>query len=382
MSMEDDIEGGPSGGSPNLPSTASKPPVKVSSYSSNNNSFLMKVRPYMLSLFGAPASSKGKQPSPKRRSPITYLILLAMITGLVMTVVIFERSMASAETNSWATASHPTMVPTPNTAPSAVVELDHDLNPPVAIVSGNNAAPPVPPPIPQAPAAVPPPPPAAVVPPPPSPPSPPAAQRIASTVTSPPAASPFLRTPYAAYDASRTASILAGMKHTWTGYENVAWGSDEVKPTAGRGNNRWGTMGMTILDSLDVLYLMGMTKEFNHGVEWIEKSLDFKDGSHGGISVFETTIRALGGLISAYEMSQVPSLLASAIDLADGLMPAFQTTSGAAMPHTTLFRGGAGGGMQSTIAEAGTLQLEFGKLSDLTGDMKYVQERTSERSDR
>lgn len=130
-------------------------------------------------------------------------------------------------------------------------------------------------------------------------------------------------------------------------------------------------MGMTILDSLDVLWLMDMSKEFDHGVNWIQTSLDFRDNSHGGISVFETTIRALGGLISAYEMSQNPILLQSAKDLADGLMPAFQTQTGCAMPHTTLFRGGAGQGMSSTIAEAGTLQLEFGKLTDLTGEPKY-----------
>ena len=109
----------------------------------------------------------------------------------------------------------------------------------------------------------------------------------------------------------------------------------------------------------------------SESVSWVRDKLDFKDNSHGSISVFETTIRALGGLISAYEMSGDAVLLRSAVDLADGLMPAFGTSTGCALPHTQLYRGGAGNGFQSTIAEAGTLQVEFGKLSDLTGDSKY-----------
>jgi mannosidase alpha-like ER degradation enhancer 2 len=80
------------------------------------------------------------------------------------------------------------------------------------------------------------------------------------------------------------------------------------------------------------------------------------------VSTFETTIRALGGLVSAYELSGREGLLRLAVELGDGLLPAFNTKTGIAQPHVTFFRGGGGAG-QTTIAEAGTLQVEFGGLA-------------------
>ncbi|GMH79873.1 hypothetical protein TrST_g10331 [Triparma strigata] len=92
---------------------------------------------------------------------------------------------------------------------------------------------------------------------------------------------------------------------------------------------------------------------------------------HSGVSTFETTIRALGGLVSAYELSGEKILLEKARSLGDGLLGAFNTKTKVAMPHTNFFRGGGGGGMQTTIAEAGTLQVEFGSLAKNTREEKY-----------
>lgn len=90
----------------------------------------------------------------------------------------------------------------------------------------------------------------------------------------------------------------------------------------------------------------------------------------------QTTIRVLGGLISAYELTaQDPILLEKAIDLADRILPAFETTSGLPFPlvnlaerkgyHTTDFPG------LVSIAEVGTLQLEFKYLSEITDNPIY-----------
>eukprot|EP01047_Picozoa_sp_COSAG01_P074073 COSAG01_NODE_12262_length_1771_cov_1.269139_2_plen_93_part_00 len=43
-------------------------------------------------------------------------------------------------------------------------------------------------------------------------------------------------------------------------------------------------------------------------------------------SVFETTIRDLGGLLSAYCMTKDPQLLSKALDLGNRLMPAFSAS--------------------------------------------------------
>ncbi|GMI53524.1 hypothetical protein ScalyP_jg5734, partial [Parmales sp. scaly parma] len=106
------------------------------------------------------------------------------------------------------------------------------------------------------------------------------------------------------------------------------------------------------------------------GVEWVRENLDWHDSKHGQISTFETSIRALGGLLAAFDLSGDEILLTRARELADGLMNVFDTKTGIASPRTTLFRGGGGSG-GTTLAEAGTLQLEFNFLTQLTGDDKY-----------
>jgi len=43
------------------------------------------------------------------------------------------------------------------------------------------------------------------------------------------------------------------MKHAWAGYKKYAWGHDELKPQSRRGNDNWGGMGVTLVDSLDTV---------------------------------------------------------------------------------------------------------------------------------
>lgn len=50
----------------------------------------------------------------------------------------------------------------------------------------------------------------------------------------------------------------------------------------------------------DTLWLMDMKNEFWEARDWVKEKLSFKPHD---ISVFETTIRELGGLLSAYDLS-------------------------------------------------------------------------------
>lgn len=46
---------------------------------------------------------------------------------------------------------------------------------------------------------------------------------------------------------------------------------------------------MTLVDSLDTLWLMGMQDEFNRATNWVEEKLRFDKDQD--VSVFEITIR-------------------------------------------------------------------------------------------
>lgn len=68
-----------------------------------------------------------------------------------------------------------------------------------------------------------------------------------------------------------------------------------------RHGSDWLHMGLTVVDSLDTLLIMGLKDEYAQGRQWVADKLNF-DGKPS-VSVFETTIRILGGLLSAYYLS-------------------------------------------------------------------------------
>ena len=82
-------------------------------------------------------------------------------------------------------------------------------------------------------------------------------------------------------------------------------------------------MGATIIDSLDTLHIMGLTKEFEHARDWVEQSLHFDHAFDA--SVFETTIRVIGGLMSANHLTGDAMFAKKAEELAERLLPAFRT---------------------------------------------------------
>jgi mannosidase alpha-like ER degradation enhancer 2 len=87
---------------------------------------------------------------------------------------------------------------------------------------------------------------------------------------------------------------------------------------------------------------------------------------------FEVVIRLLGGLLSAYQLTGDERLLKQAEDLGKRLLPAFDTPTG--LPYVNVnLRTGKGQGTDSNPAEAGTLLLEYGTLSRLTGNPVYYE---------
>lgn len=170
------------------------------------------------------------------------------------------------------------------------------------------------------------------------------------------------------------------MEHAWTGYVNHAWGSNELRPISKRGHTASifgaSSSGATVVDALDTLYIMGMKDEFERARKWVAMSLSFNHASD--VSVFETTIRFLGGLLSAYAFSGDEVFKVKAKELGDKLLPAFNTPTGIPWAMVNLASGsghnwGWASGGCSILAELGTLHLEFVYLSKITGQPIYAQ---------
>ena len=63
---------------------------------------------------------------------------------------------------------------------------------------------------------------------------------------------------HTAVGRTRAKLVVAAMRHAWAGYKAHAWGADALLPRSGGREDNWGGMGMTLLDSLDTLWIMGM----------------------------------------------------------------------------------------------------------------------------
>ncbi|KAG0220957.1 mannosyl-oligosaccharide alpha-1,2-mannosidase, partial [Mortierella sp. GBA43] len=172
----------------------------------------------------------------------------------------------------------------------------------------------------------------------------------------------------------RRGKVKDAFKYAWDAYRRDAWGMDEYHPVSKKGSNMISSgQGFTIVDSLDTMLVMGLNDEFEEAKAWVRDELDFNQD--GEINLFETTIRVLGGLLSAYDQSGHDNVfLTKAVDLADRLMGAFHTDSGIPFASVHLASGRGVPGHQagiSTTSEVSTIQLEFKYLSYITGDDKY-----------
>ena len=121
--------------------------------------------------------------------------------------------------------------------------------------------------------------------------------------------------------------MKGAIQHSWAGYKERAWGNDNLNPVSGRGASGGFGVAITMVDSLDTLWLAGMREEFDEAVNWCKQNLPQRLGSlGGGVSAFETTIRALGGLVSQTPPPRPPtpnpvSDLRCHVDLTGGIPP-------------------------------------------------------------
>ncbi len=173
--------------------------------------------------------------------------------------------------------------------------------------------------------------------------------------------------------ADRRLDVKQKFTKSWNSYRNKAWMYDELRPISGKGADGYGGWGATLFDSLDTLWIMGLKDEFYDAVA-AALTVDWAKTSATSCNVFETTIRYLGGLLAAYDLSREPAILLKAIELADMLYMAFDTPNRMPvfwMRFREARRGELAAGTHDPAASVTSSGLEFTRLAQLTGDNKY-----------
>ncbi|EFI27370.1 mannosyl-oligosaccharide alpha-1,2-mannosidase [Coprinopsis cinerea okayama7 len=187
----------------------------------------------------------------------------------------------------------------------------------------------------------------------------------------------------------RANAVKDAFVYAYENYLKYAEGYDELLPrTAGKVNNfvGWGT---TVHDSLDTMWIMGLHDMFRRELISVAKTrfhltqvCKFLRTSGRSLTqatqdkyapFFETIIRHLGGLLSAYALSGEPILLTRADDLGRMLLPAFDSPSGLPWYAVNTISGNTKAGWSPSVlwAEAMSNQMEYKYLAHLTGREEY-----------
>ncbi|XP_048876334.1 endoplasmic reticulum mannosyl-oligosaccharide 1,2-alpha-mannosidase isoform X2 [Brienomyrus brachyistius] len=169
----------------------------------------------------------------------------------------------------------------------------------------------------------------------------------------------------------RAEAVREAFRHAWKGYRDFAWGHDELKPIS-KSYGEWFGLGLTLVDALDTMWILGLKEEFEEAKKWVATELNFSKNMD--VNLFETTIRILGGLLSTYHLTGDRFFFDKAKDIGTRLMPAFKTPSKIPYSDVNIGQGKARPPRwtsDSTVAEVTSIQLEFRELSRLTQDPQF-----------
>ncbi|KAF7314674.1 alpha-1,2-Mannosidase [Mycena kentingensis (nom. inval.)] len=160
---------------------------------------------------------------------------------------------------------------------------------------------------------------------------------------------------------------------SWDAYKQFAFGHDELHPVSKGSGDSLGGWGATIVDALGTMLVMGLEDDFNDALNFTATVNFTSSPAPGTVSIFETTIRWLGGLVSAYQLSgeQHPILIQKAKEVADKMSKAWVGNNPIPYGHMT-FATNTPQVALSNIAEAGTLSLEWFTLAQITGNQTYA----------
>ncbi|KAF2275473.1 mannosyl-oligosaccharide 1,2-alpha-mannosidase precursor [Westerdykella ornata] len=182
-------------------------------------------------------------------------------------------------------------------------------------------------------------------------------------------------------DPERASKVIDAFKLSWEGYYKYAFPNDELHPVSNSSSNSRNAWGASAVDALSTALIMNDSVIANQILAYIP-TIDFTK-TETPVSLFETTIRYLGGMLSAYDLltgpvayipakkEYVTALITQSTSLGNALSYAFDTPSG--VPYNTLFF--ANRTVEDSpngLATVGTLILEWTRLADLTGIKTYA----------
>ncbi|KAJ8753626.1 hypothetical protein K2173_022867 [Erythroxylum novogranatense] len=184
--------------------------------------------------------------------------------------------------------------------------------------------------------------------------------------------------------------------HAYENYMVHAFPHDELKPLTKTFTDSLSELGnlklehlpqnyngtaLTLIESLSSLVILGNYTEFERAILWLSDNLKFDVDAR--VNLFECNIRVLGGLVSAHilatnsknrlpQRSYKNQLLVLAEDLGRRFLPAFHTPTGLPYAWINLKYGVMKNETSETSTSGcGSLILEMGALSRLTGDPIY-----------
>lgn len=204
------------------------------------------------------------------------------------------------------------------------------------------------------------------------------ADRIKDLPRGKPKPIPPVQAPASAFKNPRKADprrqeVLRVFERSYDAYRRHAWMRDELAPLSAQGKDTFGGWAATLIDTLDTLWIMGLKTEFYEASAAVAQ-IDWSKTPDRAANVFETTIRHLGGLLGAYDLSGEKALLAKAVELGEMLYMAFDTPNrlpGFWINYKDAENGWQVAGTNDASASPSSLCLEFTRLSQLTGDPKF-----------
>ncbi|KAG0145327.1 hypothetical protein CROQUDRAFT_45862 [Cronartium quercuum f. sp. fusiforme G11] len=169
---------------------------------------------------------------------------------------------------------------------------------------------------------------------------------------------------------ARATAIRDAFSSAYQDYMQLAYPADEILPVSKGSQN---TRNGCLVDALSTLFVMDLKDTFNDAVQKTLK-IDFTTSqTPDPVSVFESVIRYVGGIVSAYELSgsENQALLDQARVLSDKLVYAWKDQQ-QQLPNSFIwFHNNTAATSIVSLAAAGSLIIEFDRLSLYTKDPKY-----------
>ena len=185
----------------------------------------------------------------------------------------------------------------------------------------------------------------------------------------------------ATVEQQRAAAVKDAFTFAWNGYFTTCKGQDELEPVTNTCTNPRNNWGASAVDALSTALVMENQPVVTDILDYIT-TIDYTTTATE-VSLFETTIRYMAGMLSGYDLlkgplsnlttntSAVDTLLTQSKSLADSLSFAFNTSTGVPSNNLYFTNQTSDGSTTNGLADIGTLCLEWQRLSDLTGDPMY-----------